>query len=1076
MLFTSCEMAPPQLEDSGSEAYEKPGQPQNLKVESGYPDKLILTWDKVEEATGYEIYGSRISDIGDGLRHMGSISTNDPTYTFKSSGFDRDQSYVFIVRALKQFPGHKDYLISDDSQKVEGAFAPTRVDVNAVLYPSHVDIYSNSPNLYSGLNTGHESHTLYDAEFILNYGPKGGSSDLWKEKRVEKPDYQNPEHYVSLNINEEGFGDGSAYSFYVEMIIHHEGEEDISIASPILDVVVAGDRLPSPIDADTITVTEGDRSDSIELGWKIPKWVLSATRDNSYFKIERSEAGSEVWDVLVDEINTKIKDDRIVSEDGIACTFLDDSAEKGKTYIYRIMNSAFDDKNIVYVQSETPTVSKEAYLFDEVVEIAAQDNKWNPDENYTSAKPELNISFNTKLPKNLEIVLCYEYYDPVEKAWKSGEERIIESFPYTFDQKLINEKEYNYYRYSLDLRDKTDSSSYTKLDGIEFADMSMMENPILGLYFPVDEDKPFITGVSATKDRNGKIVIDWTENSYEKYPEPYIYSYSIDGGATYLEFVPDEGNEKLVINRTDTGVISISISVVSGKYKYLTSTEGQILSFPATLGFEASKEKYIDSVELTWNGEAKVESLSYYYRMKNPGKDITWSEPVEITDFSAGRVLVPASSLDNYEFSLGVSNTLHPEEGIYYSEVKSGNLLHIPVVTATSGDYSDKVVVSWDPILGKGIESYNVYRSSGSFEGKELVVNVLGEGSGSYEDSAYASDKPYYFVTAVAGGKESLVPASYGNKKNHLGIEEISNLGCLFDASLAEISSIESVVDDEGYITPYLKVTFDANMTLDRIIVPSVKGESSYMLNNLSKVEGSSLYTNGRKTFEEGYVSYDEERNLISVNVLAGSYNTDNIVTVVSVTGAYGNESLKTNTSTKEGSFLRAPYGLEYVNIFNSIVNPILHAADSHFEGDWYTLKSNKYDTTENVIVLGAYDSSGFNSMSPGSVNFSTYVTDVGIALNTITNIELMAYDPGGWNYGYLGTDPLDKLGTNSDKNLTTMTLPETSGYKFRSVDIRVQNVPVRDTKDGGDYQVTVQGSNEMITVVNDSRVTQKIF
>ena len=140
-LLSACEMSVPPLSDGSSILFQRPSVPENLKAESGYSDRIKLSWDSVENATGYVVYGSRISEIGEGLKNLGVVYSNDSNFTYSSAGVSvsLNQSYVFSVVAMSEFSGSENTILySDYSSRVEGSFAPSAINLHVVATESSV--------------------------------------------------------------------------------------------------------------------------------------------------------------------------------------------------------------------------------------------------------------------------------------------------------------------------------------------------------------------------------------------------------------------------------------------------------------------------------------------------------------------------------------------------------------------------------------------------------------------------------------------------------------------------------------------------------------------------------------------------------------------------------------------------------------------------------------------------------------------------------------------------------------------------------------------------------------------------
>ena len=326
-------MSVPPLSDGSSILFQRPSVPENLKAESGYSDRINLSWDSVENATGYVVYGSRISEIGEGLKNLGVVYSNDPNFTYSSAGVSvsLNQSYVFSVVAMSEFSGSKNTILySDYSSRVEGSFAPSAINLHVVATESSVNAYWASPNLYSAYNANHESYPLYDALFSLSYH-KSGESTWQSVNDKAEAEYL----YESMSLNDYGLRQGEEYVFRAQMdIMHEDGSSVGPIYSNEVSVTISSNMIPDAIKSEDILVSQGERSDGILISWSLPSYVFDLSRDNTCFRIERSEEGKDEWTVLVDELSGEISERITQDADSSAARmiFLDSDVVPAKKY------------------------------------------------------------------------------------------------------------------------------------------------------------------------------------------------------------------------------------------------------------------------------------------------------------------------------------------------------------------------------------------------------------------------------------------------------------------------------------------------------------------------------------------------------------------------------------------------------------------------------------------------------------------------------------------------------------------------------------------------------------------------
>ena len=326
MLIVSCPATPSQPPNSGTIPYEKPDAPSNVKATRGQNDSLIISWDPVDNANLYIIYGVSASDFG--TRPMEVYAeTNSTSYTFKaddrgsttSTGrvFNSNESYIFSVCAWVNYGSSSmDNILSENSDYVEGCFAPTELEMYAVITYDSLLMYWSVGNLFSTLNNASDPVPLYTPEFILEYKEENAAE--WKQLRAE--DYQaglEPWYFESVDLDtaEYNLEYGKTYIFRVSMqiieeIASGEGEEPSKVEilpEPLVSeekhVLIDTSLIPDPVE--NLTASAGIYADEIEVSWTIPAWGLDVSRANSYFRVQRSIAGASNWVDLVDEISAE---------------------------------------------------------------------------------------------------------------------------------------------------------------------------------------------------------------------------------------------------------------------------------------------------------------------------------------------------------------------------------------------------------------------------------------------------------------------------------------------------------------------------------------------------------------------------------------------------------------------------------------------------------------------------------------------------------------------------------------------------------------------------------------------------
>ena len=347
-LAVSCPATPETLDSSDDKPYIAPAAPQNLAIQNGLQNKIVLSWDPVVDADLYIIeyssadQPSEYKRIGETKNTSYEIVANSGNGSVK---LDPNQSYFFTVKAITFFG-----TVSKESEMsdiIEGAMAPDELEV--LIFPTNFDITVSwsSPNLL-----GYDGLPLYDATFELRY-KKSDESD-WKT--ISDPKTDNIWEEYSFGINEFNLVYNAYYDFEILMTINSESGP-VSISSGVKTAKVSEDYSPSNIkDYDVST----DYPDKIVVSWIFPSWAKEELKDTScFFIIERSLEGSEDWETLVDEISEKGVRDPNIHFDGagdepntLKFSYDDFASDSkivaGKKYIYRITNAVKQTEDVFY--------------------------------------------------------------------------------------------------------------------------------------------------------------------------------------------------------------------------------------------------------------------------------------------------------------------------------------------------------------------------------------------------------------------------------------------------------------------------------------------------------------------------------------------------------------------------------------------------------------------------------------------------------------------------------------------------------------------------------------------------------
>ena len=1038
VFLNSCLMESPTIVDSNGKPYQPPAAPGNVMIDNGRSDGIVITWDAVENADGYVVKGIIASSFAEGLKDIKASITG--TKAFISSDIlngsfsneiqaGQDFSYIFTVNAISFFNNGQQRLMGPSSGYMEGAMAPEKVQLHIVANNNDIDFYWNSPNMFKTMTSGHSPETLYDASFFISFGKTGTDESTWTRLSSSDVGYSGdfPWLFQTLSINNYGFELDQEYSFFVNMEIQASDGSVVKVNSDRIDFTVTSTMETTPIPSSDIVVSD-NRTDGVLLTWLTPLFTLSVDENNALFKIERSEVGHDSWTMLADEISTMTSsaNREFLGYEGEKpkFAFLDNTAELGKRYVYRITNAVKAENGVIYTHdSSLLEQSAEGSLFD--VFVSDMKGTW---DNADSSSATVALSWNagnTVLPEGLSFAVEKGIYHLQNNTTTYGV--VSEAIGFDEDQGLYrcsfsegiptdDQCGGTYHEYAYRLKLMNGGTEYKDLGSFIFDDEILS----LGTYTSL----PLFVGLSASDNRVDRVVVSFTERTYGNVTDEYVYYYSLDGGGEYVQItVEGESAVKSFVLLDVSSEISVKVKAEAGAVSYAPdiSVSGRPFALPDDFGFQASYETYGDRIVLSWNKDYRpVEGISYVFEYSTSGMD-DWKNGGIIDIASSTHEIPYSDTFDNntvYDFRIRACNPSYPDEESVYSDPDSGRMLStVTDVKASKGTLPNAVSVSWTPVDGA---SYEVARYSeyGDFESIGITD------SPSFTDSSYDAEKPYYAVRTVKNGVSSLYSKPSGEMETNLLFEgERADMGYPFNGVVANMDVAESC-DSAGYISDYLTIVFDADKTVDRYVVSSDRGPSEeYLMSDLKKFEtgGSVIYNNLKNPTEKGYFAYDPSSGKITINTAVGILSTELTVSNITVT-PYGNNN--EGTASVESKALKRGLGkYDAIFISNTILNSVITAADSTFGGDWWPpynvgfSKINEYGNSNgSMYVRSTRGGGGYTNQDddPGFIKLSSY-SPYGDGKISFTGTITISVDSGyDWGAGYLGTDPLSMLRSGS--------------------------------------------------------------
>lgn len=1056
-LAVSCPATPETLDSSDDKPYIAPAAPQNLAIQNGLQNKIVLSWDPVVDADLYIIeyssadQPSEYKRIGETKNTSYEIVANSGNGSVK---LDPNQSYFFTVKAITFFG-----TVSKESEMsdiIEGAMAPDELEV--LIFPTNFDITVSwsSPNLL-----GYDGLPLYDATFELRY-KKSDESD-WKT--ISDPKTDNIWEEYSFGINEFNLVYNAYYDFEILMTINSESGP-VSISSGVKTAKVSEDYSPSNIkDYDVST----DYPDKIVVSWIFPSWAKEELKDTScFFIIERSLEGSEDWETLVDEISEKGVRDPNIHFDGagdepntLKFSYDDFASDSkivaGKKYIYRITNAVKQTEDVFYRANPDGLVSSPAgSLYYPIVSNLKAEYKYDGN-NTAKANVILSFVMDEELPDSFKWAVRKTIYHPDQKAENILLELECSDNKFEFEEKLDSNDtcttRKHEYSYSLVLL--YNGEEYGEGFGLFGSDKLVLENKEL-----------FDGPVSSLNNRVGRVAISWTEVAGVSLLSP-LYSYSFGGGKFVSIDSSDivrDGNSCSYVFETELNSVSeliLRAETPDGQYVSVSTIEAGPLAFPEDFEID-SVSGYISKVELSWNPEGLInQDVRYVFEYKNGSGD--WIA-IDSVDINASSFTFNSEDVDASEFNFrfAVYNTKHEDEGRVISKEAVGYLLHAPEnIIATKAKYTDKIVVSWDKV--EAASSYNLYAYSDSeLENEILSVNTSDLTYEFIPEDSNVSDV-YFTVRSIGLDNESVVQTEFGTSEDAFGNSIADNLGYTFSFN------VSSEKDSSGILSPYTRLTWRHVPLATKYVITHMNEANS--IDEEITINAKDLSTN----YSNGEISYSDNSGEIKAVLDVGGYTIT----------AY--EDSREIVSVSDDSVVyRQLNEKEYVNLLNTILCDNL--VESGIK-DWFPPESPSVSQTyKNMFSKdgfyvqsatgGTWDYTS-QSDAPGWIEFRNNYKHKGIEslyLNTHAStdnpagndIRIWADDNGG--LGYLGIDHLQYIGSieNADY-LSTVYITAAPGSGFLPANIVIDNIDIINNT--GSYDVSINGAENKQVQYNDCSV-----
>ena len=1083
LLFSSCPATPPSIAPSGLEPHRTPDIPENVQVVSGLKDKIIISWDAVENADSYRVF---YVDAGNPSGKEMVLTPNAITNTRVSVDLTSNNnpelssgtSYYFYVTAYRSLDGEQ--FVSSPSNYVEGAIAPHTDDIfyHGYITGTRINLYWNCSTLFS---TDDPDEMLYGADFSLEYRAKG--ENIWNP--IESSTEHGPGNpWLNEVLNLNMWPQDTTLEFQIKAAITAGDGTTSNVTSNAFEVLVSNDMTPSPVE--NVDFTQGDSVEGITLSWIIPEWTggLEDAGANSYFKIERAESGTSVFEILVDEISTSTHDEEITRGPDNKCTFVDNNVEVGKRYIYRIVNAAEKD-GLIYIQSEQEYyVTGEAYLFDnpEVTDAVADVSEIN------SASASITFTWNYVNKENLKWAIERTIMHPdsnVETSYielqidESTGNKASATFTETMTCTTCEDSAHKYsYRLCLVRDDDTlywkSSEDFT----LNTENGATITDKKLEL-----KTEPIIENLQIIK-RIGKIELRWNLIETESPISDISYTYVLDNGEeTSIDNVKtnEDDTYSFIIDIPEVEEHNISlIAKAEGGYRNVLSGVGNALGFNSDLFIMATNS---DDEENTIN--VIVDNLSIEYPEREvfiiEYKETSASDWNKLDITGNGTYKISGFDLSkDYVFHLALSDSTYTDDAPANS--KEVSYMKVTNVSATKGE-TGQISVSWNAAVG--VDGYNVYRYTEGFEDKIEQVEYVD--TNSYVDTEvelgakyYYSVKPVYRET-IGGG--SFNPSA--STVNHFGKTEAGNLGYVY-CNIIDFTVEESFASDTK-LNPYFTIKFkmDEINNVYTIVASNDKTGITVKLDELTNRDGS-VWTNGLAENAVGYKALNTETQEATVNADIGVVDNFDTYAVSSFTMTAMKDDgnvYKSEENTKNEAHYKDLGVYDYLYIVNTALSQELTIANSskHFNGDWWgTSDFNGDSKTYNgngITIISCYSSGWSSKMNPGSIDLNEYKTN-GLSLNTENVLSVMSIEQGVMEGGFQGNDPLNRIGDDSNNRTVSITVEKTNSIDGKTISYDNASISYNDVYvDGsaGTYTVTIGGTAYDPIAQTDAKLIKKV-
>ncbi len=985
LALTSCPASPPLAPTDGFQPYLAPEEPSKVEATNGYADSIELKWEKVEDATSYQVWITPVDQYGSLTKDTSATETyskliargfelldvvTEPSCKLKD--LNPNTAYIFSVVAMKTMKNNQGttVLYSEPSAFAQGATFG-EIALSAVENSKTITLFWDITNLYSILNRENahqEKQPLYN--YNISVFKKISSDSDWGEGKVLTAEDAKKQ---SFSFAASALEIDTSYDFKLHLeVLDSDSSVINTVESDIFTITT--NSTPAPESVENIIATNGVTRNEVMLTWTAP--ALSEREDiSAVFRVKRAETGSTEW--------TEITATAIQNGDG-TYSVTDTTLEDNKTYSYRIINGyQIDTKTPVYQEEAEAATIQNVYAL------------WIPQEvNFTFTPSEdkksgtLTVSYTYTPPETSPeaVIKCYidgSTWTEKDLSTHSELEKLeVASAAPSYQVAITELRPLTYYSFNF-----TFTLNEEELVKVKSPDYTLGETGAADL----------IENFSASKAWVKAICLTWNETEFLE-TSTDNFTYEIYQDNVKLEDVVINGTDSaksayIVCEDGTTHNYRIKIASEDGLTFEVAEASGTTLAVPT--GLTATDGTSVSEISITW---PQVENNKITYNLKYSYDDTTWTDlPASSTGVATEGLATLSAKSDGTDgslvsFKLVVSNSDQLASGLageavttLESSIETGSVLGpalLKVRIENDGLDPDKITIKWDKVAGAG--SYKVMRgetllpwnkNSDTYEDKVEAIKAL---SG---QSPMNASYTYTVIPCLEDGTEAVITAASTSAKA---------TGKLF----APPKTISATKGQEGVSLSWSKVENATGYQIQKFVVTLKNGKVE---NQVPSGAVISVISTGNDT--ETYT--EKDKSLLCGNILykVCAVRSDGTTDIVS---QWQDNYETVNNSLGFEEAVNIGYKLQDVSELNvkSVVNEAGYYAD-YAEVSWYMVPG------ATSYTLKSYTGSGTK----------TLVGTTEVAIDELVYSETETVDNGVTGKGFLSYDPATELYTYYDGN-----------------------------------------------------------